>query len=300
MNDDQDRTSRRATTSLAWLAQSLETDASLDGRAALLDRAAVPLARGPLGPSLRGREIGHALHPILTDFPLGCWTAAGLLDVVGGRAARPAARRLTALGLLGVVPTVLSGLVEFDALEEQPTRRVATVHAAGNSIAAGCQLLSWRARRRDRHVRGMVWGLAGNTAAAAAGYLGGHLAFARGAGDGSRTSIPTESARIEDTASSDGRGPGSTPVDHQTHLDHGDLTGGRTPLRGMPTEGVAAGAGREAELLDDDQAAFELGVRTDRLDELVEQGLLLPADSEASAGRRFRRADVDAVRLVGG
>lgn len=172
----------------APLLRALEHDASIDGRSAAIDRLAEPLGRSALAPLLRGRPLGHALHPLLTDLPLGCWTSAMLLDAVGGRAARPAARRLTALGLLGVAPAVLSGLVEFDALERRPDRRVATAHAVANALATGCQLLSWRARRRDRQVRGVWWGLVGNSVAAASGYLGGHLAFARGVGVGDERS----------------------------------------------------------------------------------------------------------------
>lgn len=167
----------------APLLRALEHDASIDRRSAAIDRLAQPLGRSALAPALRGRPLGHALHPLMTDLPLGCWTSAMLLDLVGGRAARPAAQRLTALGLLAVAPAALSGLAEFDALERRPDRRVATTHAVANAIATGCQLLSWRARRRDRQLRGVWWGLVGNSVAAASGYLGGHLAFARGAGD---------------------------------------------------------------------------------------------------------------------
>jgi hypothetical protein len=41
---------------------------------------------------------------------------------------------------------------------------------------------SWLARRRDRHVTGLVWGLGGATLATGAGHLGGHLVFRLGAG----------------------------------------------------------------------------------------------------------------------
>lgn len=183
---------------------ALEADASIDRRAELLDRLAAPVAHGPAGSALRGHWIGHAVHPFMTDLPLGCWTAASILDLVGGRAARPAARRLTGIGLLGAVPTALTGLVEFDRLEAQPTRRVATAHAVGNSIALGFQLLSWRARRKQRHARGVAWGLAGNSVAAAAGFLGGHMAFADGVGVGRRTpqdERPEGGSVEEDTAS---------------------------------------------------------------------------------------------------
>lgn len=247
---------------LGSFVRAIESDPSIDGRSAMLDRVATPLTRSRLGPVLLGQQVGHAIHPFLTDLPLGCWTSAMILDLVGGRNCRVAARRLTGIGLLGVVPTVLSGLAEYDSIDEQPTRRVATVHAAANSVAAGCQLLSWRSRRKDRYLRGVLWGLAGNSAAAASGYLGGHMAFARQAGDGLR----------------------AADVDRRPAAATDDLMARRAA----------------PELLDDVEAARLLGVREDRLDELVAQGVLEPANAEEPGARWFRRVDVAAVSLVGG
>src|SRR4051794_22832493 len=50
--------------------------------------------------ALSGVWLGHRLHPLLTDLPIGAWTSAGVLDVVGGRSSRPAADRLVTLGIL--------------------------------------------------------------------------------------------------------------------------------------------------------------------------------------------------------
>src|SRR3954447_17996274 len=67
------------------------------------------LGRGGLGAFLHGDWLGHALHPLLTDFPLGCWLASGFLDLVGGRRSRAASRRLVGIGLLMVPITAASG-----------------------------------------------------------------------------------------------------------------------------------------------------------------------------------------------
>ena len=51
-------------------------------------RDAVPA--GPVKDALSGIWLGHALHPLLTDLPIGTWTSAVLLDWLGGgRAPRP-------------------------------------------------------------------------------------------------------------------------------------------------------------------------------------------------------------------
>src|SRR3954466_8335816 len=71
-------------------------------------RGAVP--RGPVKDPLSGTPLGHALHPFLTDLPIGTWTSSLVLDLFGGRDARPASRRLIAAGVLASLPTAASGL----------------------------------------------------------------------------------------------------------------------------------------------------------------------------------------------
>ena len=39
---------------------------------------------GPVKDALSGVWLGHALHPLLTDLPIGTWTSAVLLDWLGG------------------------------------------------------------------------------------------------------------------------------------------------------------------------------------------------------------------------
>ncbi len=172
-----------------WLQRSvsdLERNPRLDGVAHELDRVAATVTAGERGALLRGDWLGHALHPLLTDFPLGLWLSAGLLDVVGGRRSRAAAQRLVGLGLLFVPPTVAAGLADFATVRDPRVRRVGAAHAMGNSLVTLCYWKSWRARRRARHARGVAWGLAGGTLAWATGYLGGHLSFGRGVGHGLR------------------------------------------------------------------------------------------------------------------
>ena len=40
---------------------------------------------GPVKDALSGTWLGHALHPLLTDLPIGTWTSAVLLDWLGGQ-----------------------------------------------------------------------------------------------------------------------------------------------------------------------------------------------------------------------
>jgi nitrite reductase/ring-hydroxylating ferredoxin subunit/uncharacterized membrane protein len=132
------------------------------------------LGDGVLRDLLTGRFFGHALHPVLTDLPIGFWTSAFTLDLIGGKRSRPAAQLLVALGVLTALPTAASGAADWSDTTGAE-RRVGLVHAALNSAAIGCFTASWLARRRGRNGRGVAWGLAGSAVATGGGYLGGHL-----------------------------------------------------------------------------------------------------------------------------
>src|SRR5947208_10573528 len=56
-------------------------------------------ASDPVKNVLSGTWLGHQLHPVLTDLPIGAWTMATALDLTGGRRADAAARRLVGLGV---------------------------------------------------------------------------------------------------------------------------------------------------------------------------------------------------------
>jgi hypothetical protein len=160
----------------------IEASAALDRPAEVVERLARAVVRpGAAEDALTGAWLGHALHPLLTDIPLGTWLSASLLDLVGGKAARPAARRLIGIGVLNALPTAASGLAEW-LQADQPTRRVGVVHAQANTVGLLLYGASYRARRKGRHLRGVALGMAGGMAAMAGGYLGGHLSLARKAG----------------------------------------------------------------------------------------------------------------------
>jgi uncharacterized membrane protein len=161
---------------------SLEDATALDPAVRLLNPVAAALVADPgRRDALQGRWLGHALHPVLTDLPLGFWTSASVLDLLGGRGARPAATLLTALGVASAVPTAVTGMAEYAPIEQRD-KRVAVVHAAANSAALLCYTGSLAARVRGRHLRGVALALAGGTVATGGGYLGGHLAEARNVG----------------------------------------------------------------------------------------------------------------------
>jgi nitrite reductase/ring-hydroxylating ferredoxin subunit/uncharacterized membrane protein len=139
------------------------------------------IPNGPTKDVLSGTWLGHPLHPMLTDLPIGFWTSAFVLDIVGGRRSRPAAELLVGLGVLSALPTAASGAADWSDTEGR-SRRVGLVHAAANASAITLYTWSWSARRHHRYHRGVALGFLGATAATVGGFLGGHLLARRGIG----------------------------------------------------------------------------------------------------------------------
>ena len=136
------------------------------------------LRPGPAVDALSGKALGHPAHPALVSAPIGCWTGALVADLAG----EPRAGRiLTGLGALSALPVAATGASDW-ADTTGAEQRVGVAHLSLNLAATVCYGASWWARRRDRHRLGVGLGLAGAALATAAGWLGGHLAYALGVG----------------------------------------------------------------------------------------------------------------------
>ena len=237
-----------AGTTLSRLVERIGEASSLDAVATpLRDRVADVLGGQPLKDVLSGTWLGHPLHPLLTDLPIGFWTSAFTLDLVGGRRSRRAATHLVAWGVLTAIPTAASGASDWSDTDGA-ARRVGLVHAAANTTALVCYAASWVQRVRGRHWRGVALGLAGATAATVGGYLGGHLLQSLGVGI-DRTAFrapPREWTRVT-TASEIDEQPrcvlaGEAPVIVFRH--HGSVVAldAHCPHRGAPmAEGTVDG-----------------------------------------------------------
>jgi nitrite reductase/ring-hydroxylating ferredoxin subunit/uncharacterized membrane protein len=152
-----------------------------------LDRAAGPLVKlvgrlvqpRPVRNALSGTDLGHPLHPMLTDLPIGAWTMSALLDLVGGRGSRRAADMLVAAGLVCALPTVATGLNDWSDTYG-PETRLGLAHAGANGCAFLLYATSSISRLRGRRDRARLVGLAGLAVLTVGGYLGGHLSYALG------------------------------------------------------------------------------------------------------------------------
>jgi nitrite reductase/ring-hydroxylating ferredoxin subunit/uncharacterized membrane protein len=199
------------------------------------------LGAQPLKDVLSGTWLGHPLHPLLTDLPIGFWTSAFVLDVAGGRHSRRAATHLVAWGVLSAVPAATSGAADWGDTTG-PERRVGLVHAAANSVALACFSASWWSRVRGRHARGVAYGFAGAAAATVGGYLGGHLLQHLAVGV-DRTRVPrppeewTRVAPDADVTEAPRRVlAGETPVMLLRHDGNVIALDARCPHRGAPME----------------------------------------------------------------
>jgi nitrite reductase/ring-hydroxylating ferredoxin subunit/uncharacterized membrane protein len=128
--------------------------------------------------ALHGTWLGHPLHPVLVQLPVGAWTSAAVLDLLPGQ--RRAATTLVAVGLAGAVPSAAAGANDWAALDREQ-RRVGLVHWAGNLTAVGLYTASLAARLRGDHARGRTLAFLALSVAGGSAYLGGHLAYKQGA-----------------------------------------------------------------------------------------------------------------------
>jgi len=152
----------------------------LDGAAAAIAGSVrKALRKSGTNDVLRGKWLGHPLHPLMVTVPIGAFVGAAVLDLAPGN--QDAARKLTGLGLAATAPTALLGLTDYADLDERQ-RRVGLVHALSNTVAAALFTGSYLSRARGAHARGTVLSALGLTVLGVGGALGGHLSYAQGAG----------------------------------------------------------------------------------------------------------------------
>lgn len=168
--------------SLRNLGDRFEARTELDSLAGpLQDAVKSVLPRGSLKDALHGVWLGHPLHPMLTDLPIGFWTSAWVLDIIGGEEMAPAAQALVGAGVVSALPTAVAGAADWSELNT-PERRTGVVHAMANVVATCLYGASYLARRRGHRGAGVALGMGGAAAATVGGYLGGHLSFRRASG----------------------------------------------------------------------------------------------------------------------
>jgi nitrite reductase/ring-hydroxylating ferredoxin subunit/uncharacterized membrane protein len=133
-----------------------------------------------------GTWLGHPLHPVLTDIPIGAWTIAVLFDLIYliGRSHSWASAADVAIfvGLLGALGAAVAGYTDWsDTVDRE--RRVGIAHGLLNTLVIVLYLVSSILRVAGGS-RGLaiVFAYAGYLLVLAAAFLGGDLVFAIGTG----------------------------------------------------------------------------------------------------------------------
>jgi uncharacterized membrane protein len=225
----------RTGTILHRLAERTEELSLLDGPIeSLRPGADAAIRRFGLKEALSGTWLGHPLHPLATDVVIGPWAMAAVLDVSGDRHS-PAAERLLGLGVLAALPTAASGLSDWSDMTGRRTGRMGLVHAAGNLVALTLNTTSYIARKGGRRDLGRRLTAASVIPLGISGFLGAHLAYARGvgvnrtafddepgrcthcgaplqAGESGEAVCPRDGSRFRDSDGAVLRGPATTPA----------------------------------------------------------------------------------------
>ena len=158
-----------------------------------LDEVGTPLAdairalfdnAGPAGRAaknaLHGVWLGHPLHPVFTDVPIGAWTTALALDVrqmaTGDESAGRAADFAVVVGLIAAAGAAVTGLNDWSEIDGR-ARRMGLLHGLLNVSATALVATSYALRRAGARAAGRACTLAGFGVATAAAYLGGNLVY---------------------------------------------------------------------------------------------------------------------------
>jgi nitrite reductase/ring-hydroxylating ferredoxin subunit/uncharacterized membrane protein len=153
---------------------------------------------------LHGTWLGHPLHAVLVQVPIGSFASASILDLLGGDDAEDGADLLALTGLLSAVPAAAAGATDWSAANPSE-QRSGLVHASLNAIGLAAWVASLLARRRGERSRGTALGLLGLAAIGASGTIGGHLSYRRALGANSNSDI-------EDTGPADWTDAGSADL----------------------------------------------------------------------------------------
>jgi nitrite reductase/ring-hydroxylating ferredoxin subunit/uncharacterized membrane protein len=134
---------------------------------------------------LNGTWLGHALHPVFTDIPLGAWSCTMVLDLVSNNGESKGIARgadiTMALGIAGATAAAVTGATDWSDLVGMD-RRVGLMHGLLNSGILLINIGSLAMRLTGRRRAGITLSTVGYLASLCSAYLGGELSFAKGIG----------------------------------------------------------------------------------------------------------------------
>jgi len=128
--------------------------------------------------AMHGVWLGHPLHPVFTDLPIGAWTASLAIDACanGDDGMRRAATLAMGVGLFGAVASAATGLTDWSETGGR-ARREGLVHGLLNLAATALTAFACVQRLTSRHDRGRGCAWTGYAIALGAAYFGGDLVY---------------------------------------------------------------------------------------------------------------------------
>lgn len=143
-------------------------------------QAAVDAAGTPVRNVLDGTLLEAPLHPLLTDVPLGSWTATLVFDALdtatGSRPLRNAADATLVLGILGSLGAAATGLSDWRYLSGE-SRRMGVAHGLLNTVGLALNAGSLVLRATGSRNAARLAFLAGYSVTGTAAHLGGELSY---------------------------------------------------------------------------------------------------------------------------
>lgn len=148
------------------------------------DRLGVP-GRG-LATFLHGTWLGHPLHPLITDVPVGAWTVGVLVDIIylvnRGHGFAISADIIIAAGLVAALGAAVTGFTDWRWTVDRE-RRTGLAHGLLNSAAILLYAASLGLRLSGgSRISAIVISWVGYVVLSVAAYLGGELTFNMGTG----------------------------------------------------------------------------------------------------------------------
>ena len=161
--------------------ESSRQKAVAEGLQRLIHRA---FENGPTGQKIKnflnGTWMGHPLHVILTDVPIGAWTAAEVFDVLevasGSDGCGKAADTSIAIGIFGALGAALTGATDWQDADA-PARRIGMIHGLLNLGGAALFTTSWFMRKRGSRTMGRLLSALAYAGMTYSARLGGNMVY---------------------------------------------------------------------------------------------------------------------------
>lgn len=129
---------------------------------------------------LHGKWLGHPVHPMVTDVPIGAWTTAAVLDTLelcGSDKYRDGADAAISIGLVGAAGAAVTGLTDWTGTTEVE-RKAGLAHALLNIGATALYFTSFLLRKRKNSRKTAIsLSMAGYCITTVSAYIGGNLVY---------------------------------------------------------------------------------------------------------------------------